>query len=423
MDNIDDICKLPGYVFDKGFILGEVATTGEEVSSKNYRVRLISSEFETEGLLNGAYLPPDVQPETGMEIPQFVTIRYDADGLHVAKDNYFANLIAYFFSKQGQTVRDGTFPQWEQDWSLIFSKENYSRSVVNLTVKGDYCKSRWLECAGIHCRVPIREQDFLPFMEGPASFFPDTFYTSNRTVPRCLYNTDDENLELPLSFKVKMSLKKQADRTVHLFIHGFPSPAKWHYGVLKHVLGVPSFSDKDQRKYWENFEGMPVDEVQMNVFQNCIPNSNNKSCDEYLCLKNEVFSSVHQILRPYCRRYLGQALRFFPVSDSVNILVWKNQCPSVGGPMMIELECRRQIKIKKDNPFQALLRPDEMDRQESLILVGYSYDWHNSVDPTVHLFILTTFAYAIGGARQKIDVKKGYTLLDSGTLSNIESET
>lgn len=421
MDNIADICKLPGYVFDKGFILGEVAATGENVSSKNYRVRLISSEFETEGLLNGAYLPPNVHPETGWEFSQFVTIGYDADGLHVAKDNYFSNLIAYFFSKKGRKVREGTFPQWEQDWSLIFSKKNYSQTVISLMEKGDYYESRWFECAGKHCCVPIREQDFLPLMKGPASFFPGSFYTTDRSVPRCLCKTEDENLNLPLPFRAKMSLKKHDDRTANLFIHGLTSPAKWHYGVMKHLLGIPPFGDKNQRKYWEYFEGMPVDGIQKNVFQNCTPNSDNTSCDEYLCWKKEIFSSVHRELRPYCRRYLAQALRFFPISDSIKIMVWKNQRLTVGGPMLIELTCHRQIN--KDNPFQALLRPDEMDRQESLILVGYSYDWHNSVDPTVHLFILTTFAYAIGGTRQKIDVKKGYTLLDSGTLSNIESET
>jgi hypothetical protein len=40
MNSIADICKLPAFVFDMGFILGEAVNTGENISSKNYRVRL-----------------------------------------------------------------------------------------------------------------------------------------------------------------------------------------------------------------------------------------------------------------------------------------------------------------------------------------------------------------------------------------------
>jgi hypothetical protein len=62
MNNFSEICKLTGFVFNKGFVLGEVATTGQNVSSKNYRVRMTISGFETEGLLNGAHSPSNIQP-------------------------------------------------------------------------------------------------------------------------------------------------------------------------------------------------------------------------------------------------------------------------------------------------------------------------------------------------------------------------
>ena len=45
MSNISHSCKLPGYVFDKGLILGEVAAASENLSSKNYCIRLIRSGF------------------------------------------------------------------------------------------------------------------------------------------------------------------------------------------------------------------------------------------------------------------------------------------------------------------------------------------------------------------------------------------
>jgi hypothetical protein len=420
MDNIADICKLPGFVFDKGFILGEVVNTGETISSKNYRVRLTCSEFETEGLLNGAFLPSGFQPENGMAVPQLVTIGHDSDGLHVAKDNYFSKLISHFYWKEGQQVREGTYPQWEQDWASIFSKKNYSQSTARHTGKGNYHKNRWFEFMGKHCRIPIREHNYLPLMKGPALFFPDSLYTPDRTVPRCLYKTEDENLKLPVSFNGRISTKKHPEKQVHIFIHGFPSPAKWHYGVLKHMLGIPPFGDDDQRKYWEHFEGMPVQEIQESVFQKCTVNPNNTSCDENACIRENVFSSVHPTLKPYCRRYLEQALRFFPISDIINVSIWTSQRHTASGPVLVEVKCLRTIN--SDNPFQALMRRDEIDRQESLILRGYSYDWHTSNNPTLHLFILTTFAYALGNIRRKVDVKNGYILLNSGTLLNIETE-
>ncbi len=410
--------KLPGFVFDKGTILGEAIS-----ATSAYRVRLVNSNFTTEGLLKKEYLSPEIHPERGMEIKPLVTVKYNADGLHVAQENYFFNLINFFFSNEGNCViRNKRFPQWEEDWAFIFSKENYFKSPVRLTERVGYPGIRWFECAGKRFLIPVREQKFLSCLRGSTLFFPDSFYSEDKGVPRCLYKTDDEELIMPKLFRAGISLKKQSDKKGYIFIHGLPSPAKWHYGVLKHMLGIPRFGgDKNQPCYWEHYEGAPVVKLPNSMFSKCAPNKESKStsCDEKSC-NEENFSSVHEKIRQLCNRYLYQAIDFFKKAESIKITVSRSK---LKGPVRIELECLSKIM---DNPFRIKLNPDEIERQEKLILKGYSYDWFSSVSPSLHLFILTTYASPIGNShRENRDSNarrrdiENYIQLDTGTLSNI----
>ena len=250
--------------------------------------------------------------------------------------------------------------------------------------------------------VPARELYEINMLKGPHEFFPASLYYQSG-MPRNLYKHDGTDRILPAYFKGQVSLKNtRQTKAVHIYLHGFTSPAKWHFGVAKHVLGMTDFGGSSgDKKRWEAFEGKKVGSVEASVFDRCRTNNNRTSCHEGVCRTKGCFSKIHPFIKDYCRRYLRQALAFFPERTAF-IRIWNgNRLKPTADPKIAEVKCVRQVR---ENPFS--------ERHDTLILRGYSYDWTSQDEPTLHLCMLTLYA----GSYSTVPYPHTRTRFDKGTL-------
>ncbi|MEE4357731.1 MAG: type III-E CRISPR-associated protein Csx31 [Desulfococcaceae bacterium] len=233
--------------------------------------------------------------------------------------------------------------------------------------------------------------------------------------PRCIYKTEDSDIPKPCCFKGEIQLKntKNDVRQVHIFLHGFIFPCKWHYGVLKHMLCAPKFRKNDDRERWETFEGKEIGIFDMKKIKECCENKDQTSCDESYCNKNGLFEKIHPELKDYCRRYLNQAVSFFGENSEKKIRIWESKIEEFNTPKFIETDCRNEVKIS-DMARQLGMKGPE--REEILILRGYSYDWESAEEPAIHLYPLTLYAGKLDGYSDRPDLEY-YKLIDDGNLN------
>jgi len=366
---IPDICRFPGYIFPKGRYEGETASGG-------YHILVRSEDYEGPAILDKKYAK-EMRFDRARSVKDLVVIKHDPDGLHVAKNHYFDRLVsAYYAGNRPKTKR---FPHWEDDWRAACSREQFGSNAFRKQGRGK--KTHWFELRGGKSIVPVQELSELRTLKGQHEFFPASLYYQ-KGMPRTLYKQDSTDGVLPAYFKGETSLNTGQTRTVHIYLHGFTSPAKWHFGVLKHVLGIMDFGgNREDKKRWEAFEGKKVGNVRESVFDRCRTNSDRTSCNESLCRKKDCFSQIHPAIREYCDRYMKQVLAFFPKKTAKHIRIWNgNRFSPTADPKIVEVKCQREVR---ENPFS--------ERHETLILRGYSYDW-TSHEPALHLCMVTLYA-------------------------------
>ncbi|MDM8551710.1 type III-E CRISPR-associated protein Csx31 [Desulfobacterales bacterium HSG2] len=383
---ISSICCQPGYIFPEGECKGEVPGDA-------YQVVVKSNHYTGPAVLEKDYVPEGMTLTRGKVIKELVVIGYDPDAnmIRVAKDNFFHVLMeCYFQCDKGVRVKDERFPHWENDWKAGCSQKVFKTGTFQLVGK-THEKERWFELRGAKCCVPVREIPHLKKenLEGHHQFLPASLYYQNN-VPRSLYKLDGPDEDMPLCFQVKVALKKRPERRAHVVLHGFPSPAKWHYGVWQHIL-----KNKAEKERWEAFEGEPVPDLPKSVFRECRKNWNKTSCDEGHCLKNRLFPNVHEEIRELCHRYLKQAVTFFSQETTKTIRMWQgNPFDPQNDPKIAEVKCSNRIELTE---FARQLGSKETEREEILILRGHTYDWESAEEPTFHLSVVTLYAGKLEG--------------------------
>ncbi|OQY56908.1 MAG: hypothetical protein B6245_17740 [Desulfobacteraceae bacterium 4572_88] len=350
--------------------------------------------------------------ERARSLNDLVVIRHDPDGLHVAKSDYFDRLVSAYYA--GNHPKARRFPHWEDDWCAACSREQFGSNAFRKQGR-QYKKERWFEVKGKSTILPVRELSELQTLKQGHQLFPNSLYYQD-SLPRSLYKTDAADQNIPEYFKGEIRLNRGKARPVHIYLHGFTSPAKWHFGVLKHMLGMKSFGgSKYDKKRWEAFEGNPVEDFEESVVSKCRTNISHKnmkatSCDERHCRKNKLFPQIHPFIKAYCHRYLRQAFTFFPQETEKTVKIWQgNPFNPNADPCIIEIKCR--IDVQTTEIALKLGMNEEVERSETLILRGHSYDWTSQKEPTLHLCIITLYAGRIQGS-----IPPGHTRFRTGRV-------
>lgn len=410
-NSVPKICRFPGYTFPQAVYQGETA-------SGSYRVIAESGDYQGPALLERKYAR-GIRPERSRPIKDLVVIRYDTDGLHLAKEGYSETLrTAYYAHNRPKRAR---FLLWEKDWRVACSQKPPALTPSPLT-----SHPKWFEIRGTKSILPVREITEVQALKGDPRIFPASLYYQY-DMPRSFYKADGEDRIFPAYFNGDITLKNGKHRHVGICLHGFTSPAKWHFGVLKHILGLNDFGgDQRDKDRWEAFEGAPVEKFDASpVVRNCRANKENTSCDEAHCREKHLFPDIHPLLQNYCRGYLRQAVTFFSQeTDKTDkkVRIWQgNPFQPNTDPVLIEVKCTNEIR---NTEIALKLGISQVERDETLILRGYSYDWQSAKEPTLHLCIITLYAGQPRGTsspvntkRERGNTKRGRLLVDGANLS------
>ncbi|GBC60134.1 hypothetical protein DENIS_1079 [Desulfonema ishimotonii] len=414
---IPEICREPGYVFYEGIF--------ESVLSRDcYCFKVENEDYSGEVIMEKHYSPDNVQLKSGKPVTDLVVVRYEKNRLFVAMNNYFDDLMGHFFNTdRGVFVKNIPFPNWERAWETAFAHTNYQPEKLQLK-KREHRNERWIEVKSPRCRIPAHEHSHISDMDGEPVFFPASFYNiqnrdrNGRLIPRALYKTEGME-EMPCYFKGEFSPESGNTRTVHIYLHGITFPSKWHYSVLKHMICLPKFKGKDDnRDLWKAFDGEEPLEPDVEIVQACKLKCKD-SCDERHCQKEKIFKNVHKKIRTACERYLRRAIIFFPQHTDKALRIWQDRKSQCGKPKFIEVDCLNKIE---NNIFRQALGQEELERNEILILRGYSYDWDSAEEPTIHLSIVTMYAGPLKGKMPRENAfKKDFRLTGNGKLSISEN--
>jgi len=394
MKQIDKICRTPGFIFKKSIYEGPVFPDA-------HRLRVQHESFEGVGILRNQYCPPGMKFERDKPLKELIVIGYNEtyDYIYLAKQDYLDTLMDFYYDPN-LYLKYTPFPHLESDWMNACSKDNFNDAFRLTGKKGRIKGRRWFEVKGPMSSIVIQELNIMNDLKGPHNFFPDSFYNDDQL--RSLYKTDTNDIEMPLYYPGE-AIFKVAKQKVHIFLHGFTSPAKWHYGVWKHVLCLKPVGNPLDKKKWEAFENNTVTFANQNLFNKCKENDKGSSCNEKHCRDNKLFSNMHPHIRNYCHRYLKQAISFFETNALKEIEVWTNDRYTNSLPHKI-IVC-----ITNRNKSQ--------NRLEKLILKGYCYDWDKAECPTIHLFIITLFTGKLNWKNNKKRREEKGLLIDFGQLN------
>ena len=306
---------------------------------------------------------------------------------------YFEKLIEYYWPRDW---RRGTHYQpwehWFDKWvaecnSTNFFTRKFLLSGHELPLPG---KEKWYELKTQDYRLPVRGYKDLDSLTGESLFFP-TYYGSGVAL-RSVYRTDICN-GFPIAYGANLKgVNGLPDKAVHIFLHGYVNPAKWHYGVWQHMFGEGKGGEEEKR-LWEEVLGHSINTAEIFEGQECSLNREGRSCDEGYCVRNALFSTVHAGIRERCKEYLEQA---------VILLEKEETCPNneIRTIRVIEVPYRKAWIIWLDYGCIPIL-PVKRNAVATLALKGICFDW-NAEKPTLHITPQTLFFSCLSdGARKR----------------------
>jgi hypothetical protein len=333
----------------------------------------------------------------GQTLRSLVVIFTKNSTIHVACDNYFEDLCKALYTKQGEYRQP--MPEWEASWKEDCSQSKYPETFhIQECPKCKYGIPRtqnWFEVRGSSFVLPVRSSLFLGTLRGKPLYCPRSAYTSEEDEKRGIYKFDDVDQE-PSLWEAETCPAENSSRVkqMHICLHGFVSPAKWHFGIWKHVCGyAPSHYPDDGLHTWNRQFNPCVRCPDESTFYKCQENRDKTSCNEPEC-NDSNFQSVHHKIRDLCQRYFRELVTFFGKSTSKVMYVWGSSRKRTG-PKKVEVIAVCDPNHSQGSTMAAALAKVGMMNNSCnikgrLVLRGACHDW-DSVSPTVHLTPVTFF--------------------------------
>jgi len=388
-DNIE-----PGYLFPEGEISGLLIHGDEyEVSCRT------NDGVNIRAILASRHAHDNMNLNTGRKIKNLVVLGKEKGAVRVACANYFDELCRAMYAGDGKNLQ--RMPFWEESWKRDCSEEVYPS---NFRITGQpSCKygipswQKWFEARGSSFILPVKSSRFIDSMDGHPHYCPLTAYTIKEK--RSVYKMDMPNID-PFLFKATARLvngKSYVDREIYVFLHGFVSPAKLHFGIWKHVCGIaPSRYPDDGPETWSQWTQRQINCPPRETFSRCKENKGGSSCNEIKCYNDKLFKEVHPSIKSLCKKYYSEIVTFFSTITSKYVYVYDEssldhkyiKVVSVFGTKNSVIAEAFSMAFSK---MQTKSSKNISDLKGRMVLAGASYDWKSSETPTLHLTPVTLY--------------------------------
>lgn len=395
-----------GHIFSRGIIKGQTA-------SGEWQVVVEIASKPVIFILENKYVPPDIRIKRDTPIYNIVVIKHKNEKFYVALYKYWDTLIKYYYpnSYWNETAWNFWYSRWKDECAEKF-KDNFS--VINIKTDHKPPLSRYYGLKGQGYILPIRGYRDIDFMHGPQLFFPDVFKLSDDSPPnepkasRSVYKENGLG-SIPLTYKAKIVRTLWGStvgetKDVHVFLHGFPSPAKLHFDVWKHLLGFRDGKEKEAALWHKDFDkelNKEIGTINKSLFNSCKPNHKNKSCDEPHCVNSSLFKTIHPKIKPLCGELFKQIVTLLE-SNATNTLKITEE--PIGNVKRIFL-----TYIKEETRNSA---------RQYLVFKGISYNFEANI-PTLHIIPITLF-FETNPNFMPIDQFDNNKLIFTGSLKEIQ---
>lgn len=325
---------LIGHVFSKGIIKRK----GPYARHWIVEVKINSRKVDT--ILEPEYAPHymDIRKNIikGETIKNIVCIKHQGNKWYVAKNNYLEDLISFYYIKKKNKSQNRFwltdnryfykpkinewyvwYKRWKEECAVQFP-QNFIIDEIPYDTKQN--NLRVFELKGKNYVLPVYGYKDIDSLEGRSLFYP-SIIEKNRFIEQSVYKTDNKDI-FPSKYTAKVE-NKNVLKDVNIFLHGFTYPAKWHYGIWKHVLALSPGAKDKETLLWKDItdNGLPLPE---DLFNRCKArtNKNNKeiTCDETHCIEESLFREVHPEIRIMCQKYMEKMVTTFD-SNATNVIL------------------------------------------------------------------------------------------------------
>lgn len=384
-----------GHIFRKGIV------TGKSFDAKHWIVEVEINGQRIETILDPEYAPRYMDIKKNIlkrgKIENIVVIKHQGRKLFVAKENYLEVLIRFYYIKKEMKTLQNRL--WETDlpfdltdnnnfyypdinkwsvWHERWKNECTEQFAQNFTIEESSYDTNQKQLnvyvlKGENYVLPVFGYRDLCFLEGKPFFYPSIIKDS-RFVERCVYKTDKNDISHNKKFMAKIE-SKNILKDVSIFLHGFTYPAKWHYGIWKHVLALSPDANKEEKLLWKNIteNSPPIPSDLFNRCKVCIQNNKGITCDEIYCIKKSFFRDVHPEIKLLCQKYMKEMVTSLESNETNVIRVYN-------GPYE---NCKRITLVYK---YQ------KAGIYHWTVFYGICHNWNdNNHKPVFHLNPLTMY--------------------------------
>lgn len=353
-----------GYVFPIGKVKGRDPHTKRWFIS----AKMNSERFMV--VLKDRFIPKGVKIKYAIELNNLVVIGHGEKYMHVALDGYLDELVRYYYHEPylKKTRWRSWFKRWEAECAEQFVN-NFSTEEIKHNAKNEMLSVFKLK--GKDYVLPVFGYKDLNLLSSPSLFYPDIVKESGH-INRSVYKTDSLNY-FPRLYSAKVE-NGSFSKDVYVYLHGFTSPAKWHYGIWKHVfMGKAGSEFGEERELWEKIFKIKFPPTLHNIFNYCLPNKNDNSCDEAYCIDELLFRKIHIKIKDFCRIYLEQIVTAFEL-NTINII------------KIFNVPHGNSVKIKLVFNYHV------NGTHGKAIFKGICHNWNNNTyKPAIHLIPITFY--------------------------------
>ncbi|GAB61729.1 hypothetical protein KSU1_C0133 [Candidatus Jettenia caeni] len=334
-------------IYNKRWILKVVTDNNEKKDTVKLKSKISGfNEIlqETKLILADKYVPPGVEIKETEIVKILVVIKKEQNKAYVALKGYSKILRDHFYFKYLLNESIKTLLGIPIEAPLSRSKVIYKPKKSNWKLWsnklredcGEQFKNNFkVEDEVYNVDIPflnvyiVRGKDYvfpvfgfkyLSTLMGKLLFYPDIIDTNGNS-ERSVYRTDGLN-NFPMQFTAKIK-NSGALKDVRVFLHGFTYPAKWHFGIWKHMFSLLPGANEDETALWEKM--LRYSFFPEKTFKFCKPNQDNSSCDEEHCVSLSLFKDIHPQIKDYCRLYLEQFVTLLKSNTINNVAIFKDR--------------------------------------------------------------------------------------------------
>ena len=283
------------FTMRPGCIIPECTVMGRDYYDRGWIVDFYKDDVKNSALLKDNYVPAGMVIQPNLLLKNLIVIGKGKRLFHVAIEGYMQDLFNHYYNYHSQKVKN------REDWRYFYERwridcvddfeSNFEISATLINYSYRKLKSYRLLKDGEYV-LPLFGYIDLEQFQGKDLFYPNPF-RKDLLLPRSVYRTDQLE-DFPIKYTAYLRGHTQGgmswERKIIIYLHGFISPAKWHYVVWKH-------GRYDLRSIFP--------------FNMCKVNDDEDSCDEDYCIDNRLFSNVHSNIASDCKKFLRKVVTFF----------------------------------------------------------------------------------------------------------------